>query len=234
MYVPRLGSLRDVMAAMIAGYREGEEVAGVEARCIVGVNTDHPVELAEEVATVATRFAGDGVVAFGTAGFIEPAGLSRFRPAVERARGAGLLIVAHAGQVGGPESVVEALDELEPDRIAHGINAARDPSLLERLARERIVCDVAVTSNVRLAMVPSYEEHPLPRMLDAGVLVSLNADDPYWFGSSIADEYTVARERYGLSDEALAAIARASASRTGMSDERRRAMLAGIDAWLKR
>jgi adenosine deaminase len=100
-------------------------VTGVEVGCMVGVNTDHPVKLAEEVADTAVQFAGDGVVAFGTAGFLEPAGLARFRPATQRARAAGLNIVAHAGQVGGPDSVVEALDELEPDRIAHGINACR-------------------------------------------------------------------------------------------------------------
>jgi adenosine deaminase len=232
MYAPRLGSIEDVLRAMVEGYRAGATASGVEVGCMVGVNTDHPVELAEAVADVAVRLAGDGVVAFGTAGFVEPAGLARFRPAVDRARAAGLKVVSHAGQVGGPESVVEALEELEPDRIAHGINAARDLALLARLADAGTVCDVALTSNVRLGMVPSYEAHPLPLMLAAGVAVSLNADDPYWFGSSIVDEYTLARDRYGVSDEDLADIARASASRTGMSEERRRTMIAGIEAWL--
>ncbi|MEX2202846.1 MAG: adenosine deaminase [Actinomycetota bacterium] len=232
MYAPRLGSLDEVLAAMVAGYRQGAAAEGMEVGCMVGVNTDHPVALAEEVADSAVRFAGEGVVAFGTAGFVEPAGLSRFRPAVDRARSAGLRIVSHAGQVGGPESVVEALDELEPDRIAHGINAARDPAVLERLAVEGVVCDVCVTSNVRLAMVPSYEEHPLPRMLEAGVPVTLNADDEYWFGSSIAREYEVARDLFDLSDQDLARIALAGTNRTGMSEETRRSMIEGIETWL--
>lgn len=232
MYVPRVGSLDDVLGAMVVGYRDGGAAVNVEVGCMVGVNTDHPVELAEEVADAAVRFAGEGVVAFGTAGFVEPAGLSRFRPAVDRARAAGLRIVSHAGQVGGPESVVEALDELKPDRIAHGINASRDRAVLERLADGGVVCDVCVTSNVRLGMVPSYEEHPMPLMLEAGVPVSLNADDEYWFGSSIAEEYVLARDVFDLTDDDLARIARASTTRTGMSDERRRSMVAGIEAWL--
>lgn len=233
MYAPRLGSLDDVLAAMCQGYREGAAATGVEVGCMVGVNTDFPVELAEEVAAAAVRRAGDGVVAFGTAGFVEPAGLARFRPAVDAARAAGLRIVCHAGQVGGPESVVEALDELAPDRIAHGINAARDPALLDRLAAEGIVCDVAVTSNVRLGMVPSYEEHPFPRMLAAGVPVTLNADDEFWFGSDVAHEYQLAREVFGLSDDALASIALAGTTRTGASDATVERMVAGIEAWLR-
>jgi adenosine deaminase len=232
MYGTRLGSMEDVLRAMIEGYRAGASEVGIEVGCMVGVNTDHPVELAEEVADLAVRYAGDGVVAFGTAGFVEPAGLARFRPAVGRARAAGLVIVSHAGQVGGPDSVEEALDELAPERIAHGINAARDPAVMARLAQGGIVCDVAVTSNVKLGMVPSYETHPLRALLDADVPVSLNADDPYWFDSSIADEYELARERYGLSDEDLAGIAKASATHTGMSEQTRRRMLAGIEDWL--
>jgi adenosine deaminase len=232
MYEPRLGSLDDILAAMIAGYRGGAAATGIEVGCMVGVNTDHALALAERVNDAAVRRAGDGVVAFGTAGFVEPAGLSRFRPMVDRARGVGLRVVAHAGQVGGPESVIEALDELRPDRIAHGINAARDPAVLERLANDGVICDVAVTSNVLLGMVPSYEEHPLPRMLAAGVHVSLNSDDEYWFDSGVDHEYALARDRYGLSDEELAAIARASTERTGMTEPTRRELLEGIDAWL--
>jgi adenosine deaminase len=232
MYAPRLGSLDDILAAMIDGYRGGSEEVGIEVGCMVGVNTDQPVSLADEVAEAAQRRAGDGVVAFGTAGFVEPAGLSRFRPAVARARASGLRIVSHAGQVGGAESVREALDELQPDRIAHGINAVRDQSVLDRLASEGVVCDVCVTSNVLLGMVPSYEEHPLPRMLQAGVRVTLNADDEYWFGSSIVQEYERARDTFGLTDEQIAEIARTGTRRTGMSEKTRRVMLDGITAWL--
>lgn len=230
---PRLGPMGDVLAAMWEGFRDGAAATAVEVGCMVGVNTDFPVELAEEVAALAARRAGDGVVAFGTAGFVEPAGLARFRPAVETARAAGLRIVSHAGQVGGPESVVEALDELRPDRIAHGINAASDPAVLDRLASEGVVCDVCLTSNVRLGMVASYEEHPLPRMLDAGVPVTLNADDEFWFGSDIAAEYEIARDVFDLSDEALSSIARAGTRRTGASAATLQRMSAGIVAWLE-
>jgi adenosine deaminase len=86
---------------------------------------------------------------------------------------------------------------------------------------------------VRLGVVPSYEDHPLPRMLAADVPVSLNADDPYWFGSSIAQEYQLALDLYGLSDADLAGIARSSTLRTGMTEPTRQSMVEGIDAWLR-
>jgi adenosine deaminase len=232
LYSPRLGSLDDVFSAMWSGFREGARTTGVEVGCMIGVNTDFPVEVADEVAEAAAARAGDGVVAFGTAGFIEPAGLHRFKRAVGVARAAGLRVVCHAGQTGGPESVAEALDELQPDRIAHGINAAGDPAVLRRLAEGGVVCDVALTSNVSLAVVESYEHHPLPRMLDAGVPVTLNADDELWFGSSIVREYEIAREVFGLTDERLASIAVAANTATGASTATRDRWMEGVEAWL--
>ena len=95
LYSPRLGSLDDVFSAMWAGFTDGTRATGVEVGCLVGVNTDFPVELAEEVASLAAARAGDGAVAFGTAGFIEPAGLGRFRGAASVARSAGLRVVCH-------------------------------------------------------------------------------------------------------------------------------------------
>jgi adenosine deaminase len=234
LHSPRLGSLEDVFSAMWAGFRDGAQATGVEVGCMVGVNTDFPVTVAEEVAAVAARRAGDGVVAFGTAGFVEPAGLGRFRGVVERARAAGLRIVCHAGQTGGPESVSEALDELRPDRIAHGVQAARDGGVLRRLAGAGVVCDVALTSNVRLGVVPGIEDHPLPTMLEAGVRVTLNADDELWFGSGIDHEYELARDVFGLDDERLAGIALSSLDATGASDDCRNRWRSGVASWLQR
>jgi adenosine deaminase len=232
-YAPRLGSMDDVFRAMWDGFSAGSAATGVEVGCMVGVNTDMSVALAEEVAAAAARWAGSGAVAFGTAGFVEPAGLARFRGAVKTARAAGLRIVCHAGQTGGPDSVVEALDELRPDRIAHGVNSVRDPALLRRLADEQVVCDVALTSNVRLGVAPTFEEHPLPRLLDAGVPVTLNADDELWFGSSVADEYELARRTFGFSDEQLAGMAMAGTIGTGASAATVERLKAGIEAWLR-
>jgi adenosine deaminase len=232
LYVPRLGSLDDVFTAMWEGFQEGSRATGLEVGCLVGVNTDFGVEDAEPVADLAARRAGDGVVAFGTAGFVEPAGLSRFRRVVEQARSAGLRVVCHAGQTGGPESVVEALDELRPDRIAHGIKAAHDPSVLRRLADEGVVCDVALTSNVRLGVVPGYGAHPFPKMFEAGVPVTLNADDELWFGSSVVEEFELAREQYGLTDEQLVSIATSALHATGASDTTVDRWHVRADSWL--
>src|SRR5262249_9217896 len=103
LYAPRLRTLDGGARPMPSRVRDGASAAGIEGGCMIGVNADHPVEIAEEVAAVAARHAGEGVVGFGTSGFIEPAGLSRFRSAVGVARAAGLVVVSHAGQIGGPE-----------------------------------------------------------------------------------------------------------------------------------
>lgn len=171
-------------------------------------------------------------MAFGTAGFVEPAGLARFAAPVAVARAAGLSVVCHAGQTGGPASVVDALDNLHPDRIAHGVHATEEPVLLRRLADEGIVCDVCPTSNVMLGVVPDLARHPLPALVAAGVPVTLNADDELWFGSSICDQYELARTAFGFDDSVLAAIAGNGGRAKGMSGATRQRLEAGIMAWL--
>ena len=118
---------------------------------------------------------------------------------------AGLGCSVHAGEWAGPESVRAAL-ELPVTRIAHGVRSIEDPALVEDLAERRIVLECCPTSNVVLDLYPSYEDHPLPRLLAAGVRVTLGSDDPPYFGASIGGEYTICQERYGFGDDALRRI----------------------------
>ncbi len=155
-----------------------------------------------------------------------------FAPAFAIAREAGLLPVPHAGELAGPESVRGALDALHARRLGHGVRAVEDPDLVARLAREQVCLDVCPTSNLLLAVVADLAEHPLPRLLRAGVPCSINADDPLLFGSGLLEEYTVARDGMGLDDGQLAVVAASSIRHSGAPSERRAAALAGIDAWL--
>jgi len=159
-------------------------------------------------------------------------GAEHFARAAAIAREAGLLVTPHAGELCGPDSVVDALDHLGAHRIAHGIRASEDPEVLERLAAGDVACDVCVTSNVALGVVSDLASHPLPTLLEAGVPVTLGADDSLMFGSGLADEYAVARDAFALPDEQLAEIARTSVRVSGASTATKRRVVAEIDAWL--
>ncbi len=232
LYAPRLGTLDQVTKTMLAAFAEASQDAGIEVGALLTINTDENFEISQDLARIAAAHAGRGVTGLGTAGFVEPGNLGRYRRSAEIARAAGLPVVSHAGQTGGPDSVEEALNELGATRISHGFRAIESESLIERLASEQIVCDICPVSNARLGVVPNICDHPAPKLLSAGVPVTLNADDELWFAASITDQYEVARTEWGLDDQALVGFARAGALATGMSAATRARFLNGIDAWL--
>lgn len=234
LYAPRLGSLEQVTLTMLSSFHEASRDAGIDVGALLTINTDEDLAISTDLARIAAKHAGAGVAALGTAGFVEPGNLGRFRRAAQIARSAGLPVVSHAGQTGGPESIEEALDELGARRISHGFRAVESPRLLERLAGEQIVCDVCPVSNVALGLVPRLSEHPAPQLLAAGVPVTLNADDPLWFSATVTDQYEVARGVWGLDDDALAGVARAGMLATGMSAGTRLRFENGITEWLTR
>lgn len=135
---------------------------------------------------------------------------SMFREVFAAAEQLGLRKVAHAGEEGPPAYVWQALDVLGVERIDHGIRAVEDQVLLRRLATDQVPLTVCPLSNVRLRAVRSLEEHPLPRLLEAGVLATINSDDPAYFGGYVADNYLAVHHALGLDLAALEALARNS------------------------
>lgn len=189
-------------------------------------------EAAVEIAKLAVRYAGEGIVGVGLhndeAGYPpEP-----FEAAFAVAKEAGLLSTPHAGELDGPASVRGALGALRADRLQHGIRAIEDPALVDELVERGTCLDVCPTSNVALSVVPSLAEHPLPALLAAGVRCSINADDPLLFGPGCLEEYELCRSALGLSDEALAECARSSIRAGAAPDAVRDEALAGVDRWL--
>jgi adenosine deaminase len=122
----------------------------------------------------------------------------------------GLRTVAHAGEEGPPEYVWQALDLLGAERIDHGVRSLEDPDLVKRLGDEQIPLTVCPLSNERLQVVPSLDRHPLARMLELGLNVSINSDDPAYFGGYIGDNYVRVAEALELSRDELETIARNS------------------------
>lgn len=151
------------------------------------------------------------VVGFGMGGEEDTVPARAFRQVYERARRLGLRTAIHAGEWAGAASVEEVLDELNPDRLDHGVRAAEDPRLLSRLAREKVPLCVSPSSNVATGVCPDWKSHPLPRLLEAGVAVCLGADDPTLFETSTLREYEKARETFGLGEKDLAAMRRVAA-----------------------
>jgi adenosine deaminase len=135
---------------------------------------------------------------------------SKFARLFARCRELGLHIVAHAGEEGPPAYIVEALDLLGVERIDHGVRAAEDPALMARLAREQVALTVCPLSNVKLCVFQRLEQHNLKQLLDAGLKVTINSDDPAYFGGYIAQNYVDTARALGLSRAELKRIARNS------------------------
>ena len=144
----------------------------------------------------------------------------------------GLRKVAHAGEEGPPEYVRSALDVLGVERIDHGVRAADDPDLVRRLADERIPLTMCPLSNRRLQVTPDLADHPLGRLLEAGVIVSVNSDDPAYFGGYVADNYSAITEALALSRDHVAQIARNSFRSTFLPGSRVEELVAAVDAYV--
>ncbi|MFJ8792788.1 adenosine deaminase [Streptomyces sp. NPDC102462] len=157
----------------------------------------------------------------------------KFREVYEAAAALGLRRVAHAGEEGPPEYIAEALDVLGAERVDHGLRCLEDPALVERLVRERVPLTVCPLSNVRLRAVDTLTAHPLPAMLDAGLMCTLNSDDPAYFGGYVGDTFDAVREALDLTEDRLRELARNSFLASFLEDdeERRARYLAEVDAY---
>ncbi|HET7034565.1 MAG TPA: adenosine deaminase [Thermomicrobiaceae bacterium] len=152
---------------------------------------------------VAIEGMGDGVVALGLGGAEAGAPPQPYAPWFERARAAGLHSNPHAGELAGPESIWGALNALGAERIGHGVRASDDPALVRYLAERRIPIEISPTSNLRLGVYPDYAHHPLRALHDAGVIVTINSDDPPLFNTTLNDEVLLLPHAFGFD---LAAI----------------------------
>jgi adenosine deaminase len=227
--------LRDqtaLMELLLDAGRTAERRTGVGIGYVITANRTRSPHEALELAQIAARYAGRGVVAFGLADdeLVGPA--ESFADAFAVAREAGLISAPHAGELLGPGSVRAALEALGARRIQHGVRAVEAPDLVRKLADEQICLDVCPTSNVQLGVVGSLSEHPLPALVAAGVPVSLNADCPSIFGCTALDEYELARLEFAFDDETLARIAENSIRSSGAPAALRTSAVAGIRAWL--
>jgi len=180
----------------------------------------------EEMAAQAAEHRRDGIVAVGLGGdeFEMPA--RAFLRGFERARAGGMRCVAHAGERGGPAEVRDAIDNLPLDRIGHGIGAARDRALLRELARRGIALEICPTSNVMTGAVASLDEHPLRRLLDAGVKVAIGSDDRTIFGTTLRRELKIASGALGCGPAHVRGLMETAVRCSFLPADRKRELLA--------
>lgn len=196
-------SVDEVMDWVLEAGREAMRAAGVRVTWIASINRHEPVQMAERVAQAAADRNGRGVVGLDLAGnevdFPTDPFVSIFRDAAKT----GLGISIHAGEWSDGGSVYHAMESLGALRIAHGVRAVEDPRALDMARERRVAFEVCLTSNVASGAVRSYAEHPLPRLIQAGVQVTLNSDDPSICGIRLSDEYRAAMQHFGLSYDSL-------------------------------
>ena len=182
----------EIFAGYCEGAQEAEELHGVTVRLTPDIYRGATAEQAEEVVRRSAAYRERGVVGIGLGGLEAQFPPEPYAHAFALAKSEGLGSVPHAGEVAGPVSIRGALDALQADRIRHGFRAIEDPALVAELAEREIVLDVTPVSNVRTGAVGSLEEHPLPRLVEAGVRCSISTDDPAMFDTDLAREYAAA------------------------------------------
>jgi len=191
------------------GRERGERDFGVSLLWIFDAVRQFGAEKAKNVAELAVRYKGRGVVGFGIGGDEAKAGPELFREVYAYAADNGLRLTAHAGESAGPDSVWGALN-LRAERIGHGLTASHDPELVEELSRRQIPVEICLSSNLRTGVCSAIAEHPVRRYFDQGIMVTLNSDDPAMFGTTLAGEYQLAQDAFGFTDEHLRELARNS------------------------
>ena len=193
-------------APIYTAVRQAAAESPIEVHWILDAVRHFGVEHAMQVAELAAERVNEGVVAFGIGGDEERGPAAWFGEVYRFAKAAGLRLTAHAGETVGPASVWAAL-EIGAERIGHGIRAVEDPALLRHLRDRGIPLEVCISSNVATGAVESLDAHPVRRLYDAGVPITLNTDDPAIFATTLSGEYELAARQFGFSEVELRGIA---------------------------
>ncbi len=195
--------LHDVIDWVLVSAREAAREFGIQVQLLASVNRHESTELAEQVAWLAAEHQEDGLIGLDLAGNEAEFKAEPFAGIFKEAKQAGLHITVHAGEWGPAANVREAIEDLGAERIGHGVRVLEDAAITE-LARERgIPFEVCVTSNYQSGVIQKLEDHPLPRMVECGLNITINGDDPSVSRITLSHEYHVICHELGLSEELL-------------------------------
>ncbi|AGI69164.1 adenosine deaminase Add [Octadecabacter antarcticus 307] len=192
-----LAAWRDYLAAMDAAATEAEAEFGITLKGIVTCIRHFGPDAAKPAAICAAETFGDFITGFGMAGGEMVGRPNDYAYAFDMAREAGMPLTCHAGEWGGPDMVADTIRDLKVQRIGHGVNAIRDPQLVAQIADAGIVLEVCPGSNVFLKATGDWADHPILKLRDAGVKVTVSTDDPPFFGMTMTDEFDMLAATFG-------------------------------------
>ncbi|MDZ4166431.1 MAG: adenosine deaminase [Coriobacteriia bacterium] len=219
-----------VTNGILGALTDARTTLGVSSRLIMSFLRDLPAQSAA-LALESARSYGELICGVG----LDSAELGHppedFTDVFAEARLRGYRIVAHAGEEGPPSYITGALDALGAERIDHGLRCLEDPALVSRLVAGRVPLTVCPLSNVRLRVVPSMDAHPLKRLMDAGIVVTVNSDDPAYFGGYLVDNYVAAAVALGLTRDDLVTLAEASFAASFLDDADKAKYIAEVRAY---
>ena len=227
------GRLAAMLEAMDAGFKEAEQDGLPPVGLCVSLLRTQSADAAVELVESLSAMRHPRVVALSVDGNEATAGRTgpRFAEAFRRAANAGLRRTVHAGESSGPEGVWDAVTLLGADRIDHGVRAIEDAALVAMLAERKIPLGVCPTSNLVLGVYPSIQEHPIERLRAAGVLVSVNTDDPALLGASLVGEYRLCRQAFGWTDDITKEVARTAIEASFAQAHVKADLLKALGAW---
>ncbi|MFF9482334.1 adenosine deaminase [Streptomyces sp. NPDC014733] len=211
--------------------KSAETELGVVLRWCFDIPGEAGLAAAEETTRIACELQPEGLVSFGLGGPEIGVPRGQFAPYFDRARAIGLRSVPHAGETTGPQTIWDALHELRAERIGHGTSAVQDPKLLAHLAEHAIPLEVCPTSNIATRAVRTLDEHPIRKMTEAGLLITVNSDDPPMFGTDLNTEYGVAARLLDLDTDGVAALAKNAVTASFMDAPAKARLAAEIDAY---
>ena len=199
-------SWQAILEALNQGRRQAQREFGVDWRWIFDIVRNFP-ETQDQVTTIALAARDlapeSGVIALGLGGSETEFPPELFTQSFDRAHQSGLACIPHAGETAGPDSILASIQKLHAMRIGHGVRCIEDPNLVEYLHRLQIPLEVCPTSNVRLGIYPDYQSHPLRKLWDAGLYITVNSDDPPMFGTSLNREYEILVDQFGFTADDL-------------------------------
>jgi aminodeoxyfutalosine deaminase len=222
----------EVMAAIERGRERGEREFGVSLLWIIDAVRHFGVEEGARVFRKAAelKHVYPSVVGIGIGGDEARGPAQDFREIYAEAKAAGLRLTCHAGESTGSQSIWAALN-IGAERIGHALSAQEDPDLIEILAERQVPLELNVTSNIRTGCCPAIEEHPVRRYFEEGLMVTLNSDDPPFFGANLLDEYLLAHREFQLSLEQLREIAANSIEASFLAPPRKLALLGEVERY---
>ncbi len=224
-----VGAWREYLQAIREAADAAERDLGIVLRGIVTCIRHFGPDKARQTARCAAETAGDWLVGFGLAGDEKIGKPKDFRYAFDVAREAGLRLTAHAGEWGGPDSVRDAIDDLDVERIGHGVRAIEDLALVDRIAEQGIVLEACPGSNIALGIYPGWRQHPIAELHRRGVKVTVSTDDPPYFHTTMAREYDRLAEAFEWDEAELRKITRTAAEATFCSQETRENLLKRLE-----